>query len=78
MAPLANCAALGIRLSRDERKDSFCRSGVCELLQPNGHTILSNEALIQLLLYGDKDLPNDLNSNIIGLTFQYIYTNWSI
>ena len=49
-------------------------AGVFELLQPYGYTNLSNEVLTQLLLYGDKDLPNSLNRNILDLTLQYIHT----
>ena len=32
-------------------------------------TDLSNDALTQLLLYGDQDLSYDLNKNILELTF---------
>ena len=41
---------------------------VFELVQSLGYNDLSNEVLIELLLYGDKDLPNNLNKNIIKLT----------
>ena len=34
---------------------------------------LSNEALVQLLLHGDNDLPGDLNRTIIQLTLHFIY-----
>ena len=47
---------------------------VLELIQPFGFTDISNEVLTQILLYGDKDLPNDLNRNILELTLEYIYT----
>ena len=53
-----------------ERRDLL--AGVFRFLQPHGYTNLLNEALTQLLLYGDKDLPNNLNRNIIELTLQYI------
>ena len=36
-------------------------------------TVLSNEALVQLLLYGDNDLPNDLNRTMLLLTLRFIY-----
>ena len=49
-------------------------AAVFELLQPYGYTNLPNKVLTQLLLYGDKDLPNNLNRSIIGLTLQYIHT----
>ena len=49
-------------------------AGVSELLQPYGYTNLSNKVLAQILLYGDKDLPNCLNRNILDLTLQYIHT----
>ena len=35
-------------------------------------TDLSNDALIQLLLYGDQDLSYDLNKNILELTLRFI------
>ena len=40
-------------------------AGVSELLQPYGYTNLPNKVLKQILLYGDKDLPNCLNRNIL-------------
>ena len=43
-------------------------------MQPIGYTDHSNEVLTQLLLYGDKDLPNDFNRNILELTLEYIRT----
>ena len=49
-------------------------AGVSELLQPYGYTNLSNKVLTQILLYGNKDLPNCLNRNILDLTLQYIHT----
>ena len=36
-------------------------------------TDLSNDALIQLLLYGNQDLSNDLNKNILELTLRFIH-----
>ena len=35
-------------------------------------TDLSNDALTQLLLYGDQDLSYDLNKNILELTLRFI------
>ena len=35
-------------------------------------TDLSNDALTQLLLYGDEDLSYDLNKNILELTLHFI------
>ena len=34
---------------------------------------LSNDALKQLLLYGDQDLSYDLNENILELTLRFIH-----
>ena len=42
------------------------------LLQPLGCTDLSNDVLLQVLLYGDKDFPDDLNRNILLLTFNFV------
>ena len=35
-------------------------------------TDLSNDSLTQLLLYGDQDLTDDLNRNILELTLRFI------
>ena len=43
-------------------------AGVFELLHPYGSIDLSNEVLMQLLLYCDKNLPNDLNRNLLEYT----------
>ena len=50
-------------------------AGIVELLQPFLQiTDLSNDVLVQLLLYGDQDLSYDLNRKILELTvcFQFI------
>ena len=49
-------------------------AGVFALLRPFGYIDLSNEVLTQLLLFGDKGLPNDVNRNILKLTLLYIHT----
>ena len=36
-------------------------------------TDLSNDALTQLLLYGNQDLSNELNRNILELTLRFIH-----
>ena len=56
-----------------ERRNLLTR--VFQLLRPYGYIDLSNEVLAQLLLYGDRYLPNDLNRNILELTLQYIHAN---
>ena len=43
-------------------------AGVSTLLRPPGHTDLSNEFLMQILLYGDEDFPDSLNKDILLLT----------
>ena len=53
-----------------QRRDLL--AGVFALLRPFGHTNLPNNALMQILLYGDKNLPNELNRNILLLTLQFI------
>ena len=40
-------------------------AGVSALLRPLGHTDLSNEFLMQILLYGDKDFPDSLNKDTV-------------
>ena len=54
-----------------ERRNLLAR--VFQLLRPYGYIDLSNQVLAQLLLYGDRYLPNDLNRNILELTLQYIH-----
>ena len=54
-----------------QRRDLL--AGVFNLVRPFGYNNLSNEVLMQLLLYGDEDLPNDLNRNILDLTLQFIH-----
>ena len=55
-----------------QRRDLL--AGIVELLRPFVQsTNRSNDALIQLLLYGDQHLSNDLNRNIIELTLRFIH-----
>ena len=61
------CPSFGV-----ERRNLLAR--VFELLRPYGYIDLSNEVLTQLKLYGDKNLPNNLNRNILELTLQYIHS----
>ena len=58
-----------------ERRNLLAR--VFELLQPYAYANFSNGVLTQLLLYGDKGLPNSLNWNILGLTLTVYSRNWS-
>ena len=47
---------------------------IVDLLRPFLHiTDMSNDILVQLLLYGDQDLSYDLNRKILGLTSRYIH-----
>ena len=34
---------------------------------------LSNKLLLQLLLYGDKDLPSDINKHVLEHTLEFIH-----
>ena len=44
-------------------------AGIVELLRPLSQiTDLSNDVLVQLLLYGDQDISYDLNRKILELT----------
>ena len=45
---------------------------ILPLLRPFGYANLSNEVLTQLLLFGDENLPNDVNRNILERTLQFI------
>ena len=48
-------------------------AGGSALLRPLGHTDLSNEFLLQILLYGDKDFPDSLNKDILLLPLPFIH-----
>ena len=55
-----------------QRQDLLTR--VAELLRPFVQiTDLSNDALAQLLLYGNQGLSNDLNREILELTLRFIH-----
>ena len=55
-----------------QRRDLLAE--IVELLRPFVQvTGLSNDALTQLLLYGDQDLPYELNRNILQLTLRFIH-----
>ena len=45
---------------------------ILPLLRPLGYANFSNEVLAQILLYGDENLPNDVNRNILELTLKLI------
>ena len=49
-------------------------AGIVELIRPFRQiTDLSNDSLTQLLLYGDQDLSNELNRNILELTLHFVH-----
>ena len=48
-------------------------AGAFALLRPFGYTNFQNNALMKVLLYGDKNLPNELNKNILLLTLKFIH-----
>ena len=48
-------------------------AGIYALLRPLGYVNLKNDALLQILLYGDDDFPNSLNRHILELTLQFIH-----
>ena len=52
-------------------------AGILLSLPPLGYADLSKKVLTQLLLYGNKNCPNDVDSNILDLTLQFIdETGW--
>ena len=54
-----------------QRRDLLAGFSVLRpLIQINS---LSNNVLTQLLLYGDKDLSNDVNKGILQLTLNFIH-----
>ena len=49
-------------------------AGIVELLRPFvSITDFSNDALTQLLLYGNQELSYDLNKNVLKLTLRFIH-----
>ena len=56
---------------QESRRDLL--ADVSFLLQPLGFANLSNDALLLILLYGDKYFPYDLNKNILLLTLRLIH-----
>ena len=54
-----------------QRRDLL--AGVLALVRPFGLTNPSNEVLTQLLMYGNKDFPDEINRNILELTLQFIH-----
>ena len=55
-----------------QKQDPLAR--VTDLLRPFLEiTDLPSDLLIHLLLYGDQNLPNELNKNKIELTLRFIY-----
>ena len=55
-----------------QRRDLL--AGVSELLRPYVRiNSLPNNALVQILLYGDKDLPTDINKNVLKSTLNFIH-----
>ena len=55
-----------------QRRDLL--AGASELLRPFVHiNTLSNNVLVQYLLYGNKELPDDVNKNLLELTLNFIH-----
>ena len=49
-------------------------AGIYTLVRPYGYANLANDVLLQILLYGDKNFPNNLNSSILELTIRFIHS----
>ena len=47
-------------------------TGVNEIFKAVGNIVGPNESLLQILLYGDKNLSEDANKQILDLTIKYI------
>ena len=55
-----------------QRRDLL--AGLSVVLQPFVQiNTLSNNVLVQLLLYGDKDLSSDVNKHVLELTLNFIH-----
>ena len=48
-------------------------TNVLSLVRPFEYISLSNKDLTQLLLFGGKDLTNELSRKVIELTLRYIH-----
>ena len=48
-------------------------AGVLALVRPFALTNPSNEVLPQLLMYGNKDFPDQINKDIVELALQFIH-----
>ena len=49
-------------------------AGIYSLVRPYGYVNLANDVLLQILLYGDKNFPNNLNRSILELTIRFIHS----
>ena len=47
--------------------------GVNDILKAHGKAEGLNENILQILLYGDKDLPLEANKLILNLTVKYLF-----
>ena len=56
-----------------DRRDLL--DNVRAILQPHGLTNLSNEALLQIILYGHEKLSLNSNTKILEATLKYIQTS---
>ena len=54
-----------------QRRDLLAK--VLALVRPFGLSNPSNEVLTQLLMYGNKDFPDEINRNILELTLRLIH-----
>ena len=48
-------------------------AGVSALIRPYGHTDLQHSLIVQILLYGDKNFPDEVNKDILLLTLKFIH-----
>ena len=48
-------------------------NGLSLILPPSGFSHLSNEALVDLILYGDERLQPDVNKELIDATLKFIH-----
>ena len=49
-------------------------AGIYSLVRPYEYVNLANDILLQILLYGDKNFPNNLNRSILELTIRFIHS----
>ena len=60
-----------LKLSNSPRRELL--NGLNAILPPSDISNLSNELLVELILYGNERLPPGVNKRLIGATLEYTH-----